>query len=257
MKNLKHLLVAIICMFILSCKKSGDFLYTDIARIQFGPEPRLLYSTAAGLNDSLKRQTFVYLDNSTLIDTIYFDIYAMGNLSDKDRSFTLKQEQVNEEYNAVPGVHYKAFTDSDVAGNYVIKAGQSHNLVPVILMRDASLKSNSAILKFSIVANENFQPGPEELLWRKVIFTDRISRPSAWNESVSTMYFGKYSEVKHKFMIKTTGQKWDQDFFVMLIQDTQQLQYWLGMVKSALVAYNNDHPDKHMTDEFEEPVVIP
>lgn len=255
MKILKYILIPVICVFALSCKKSGDFLYTDIARLQFGPEPRFLYSSI--IRDSLKRQTFVYLDNTALVDTIYFDIYTMGNLSDKDRTFALKQEQVNGEYNAAPGVHYRAFTDPDVARLYVIKAGQAHSLVPVILLRDASLKSNSVMLKLSIVPNENFQPGQEQLLWRKVVITDHIVQPAAWTPFLTSMYFGKYSEVKHRFMIDSTGQKWDEDFLTMIAADTQQMQYWLGIVKSALISYNKAHPLKPLEDEFEELVLIP
>lgn len=257
MTNFKYILIAVICVLTLSCKKSADFLYTDIARLQFGPAQQFLYLPSYAFNDSLKQETFVYLNTNTLLDTVYFDIYAMGNVTDKDRAFSLKQEQVNGQYNAIPGVHYKAFTDPDVAKNYVIKAGQAHSLLPVILIRDASLKTNSAVLKLNIIANENFQPGQSQLLWRKVVFTDRISRPAAWDDLSAKNWYGKYSSVKHKFMIDNTGQKWDQDFLTLIGQDIQQQQYWVGMVKTALAAYNKAHPGTPLTDELGDLILIP
>jgi hypothetical protein len=261
MKNFKYILIALICICTLSCKKSDDFLYNDtIARIQFGPALQVFYRPANTFSDSLKLVSLTSLSTDILVDTVYFDIYTMGKVSDMDRRFALKQEQVVGGYNAVPGVHYKAFTDSDLAKNYVIKAGQSHSLVPIILLRDASLKTNSAVLKFSIVANDNFQPGQEQLIWRKVIFTDRISKPAAWTASAATTYYGKYSEVKHRFMISHTGQLWDDAFLNMIIADTQLQAYWIGIVKSALAAYNKAHPGPPpapLIDEVGELVVLP
>lgn len=257
MKNFNYILIALICVCTQSCKKSGDFLYTDIARIQFGPEQRLYYQLSTTFNDSLKLASFASLNSAIVVDTVYFDIYTTGNVADKDREFIIKQEQVNGQYNAVPGVHYKAFTDPDVAKNYVIKAGQAHSRVPIILLRDISLRTNSAVLKFNIVANDHFQPGQERLLSRKLIFTDRISKPDAWTASAATTYYGKYSEVKHRFMISSTGQNWDQNFLTMIIGDVQLHQYWLSMVKSALAAYNKAHPSAPLRDEVNDLVLLP
>lgn len=258
MKNFKYILIALVCVCsIQSCKKSDDFLYTDIARIQFGPAPQYSYLYAYTFSDSSKVESLTALNTATLVDTVYFDIYTMGKVSDQDRAFVLKQEQVNGQYNAVPGVHYKAFTDPDVTKNYVIKAGQVHSRIPIILLRDASLKTNSAVLKFNIVANDNFQLGQEQLTWRKVTFTDRLSQPAAWNAQAVSLWYGKYSEVKHRFMINATGQKWDQDFLTMIIKDNQLQQYWISVVKSALAAYNNAHPGNPLIDEFGSLVVLP
>lgn len=257
MKAYKYHLIAVLFLLAGSCRKSDEFHYSDVPRIQFGPTPNLIYSASSAFNDSMKRHTFVYLESSKLIDTAYFDIYTMGFPSDKDRSFVLKQETVEGEMNAVPGVHYKGFSDPDLAGLYEIKAGQVHASVPVVLLRDPSLREQSVVLKFRVVANENFQTGQEPLLWRKLIFSDRLSRPAAWTDFYSTTYFGKYSEAKHRFFIEVTGQKWDQDFISMIISDTQQLQYWLGIAKSALVAYNKANPNNPKVDEEGDLLLIP
>src|SRR5690606_5427125 len=116
----------------------------------------------------------------------------------------------------VAGKHYVAFTDSKASKHYVIKADSMHARVPVILLRDLSLKSSAVLLKFKVVENEQFKTGEASKLWRKIEFTDQLSRPLAWSASASTYYYGEYSLVKHQFMVESTGQRWDQDFMVGL-----------------------------------------
>lgn len=240
-----------------ACKKDSGLLYNDVARIQFGPAISVYYSSSQNYADTVKSQTFVYLNNAVKMDTVFFDIYTMGDISDKDRSFALQQENVPGAFNAVAGTHYKALNDPEMLKKYIIPAGQAHALVPIVLLRDESLKTQSATLKIVLSANENFQLGQAQLLWRKVIFTDQLSQPSAWTASASTTYFGKYSAVKHRFMIDVTQQKWDNDFINALIADTQFQHYWMGVVKSALVKYNNEHPGNPLKDEFGDLVVVP
>lgn len=257
MKNFQYIVVAGILLLMFSCKKADYVRYSDVARLQFGPELQWLYFTPYAYNDTLKQQTFFYEANTVVADTVYFDIYTIGKETSQDRSFTLKQEQIPGAYNAIPGQHYKDFSDPEVRKNYVIKAGQSHSLVPIILIRDISLKTNSAVLKFIIAEDENFKFGQEQFLWRKLIFTDRLSRPNAWTDAYSTNTFGKYSMVKHKFMIDSTGQKWDQDFLLKIATDSSEQAYWISLVKEALIAYNKAHPNTPLMDEAGELVVIP
>lgn len=253
MNKIKLIIILGVGICLGSCKKSTLILYEDVARVQFGPVERLLYSQTNAFQDSLKLHTFAYLDNTKLTDTAYFDIYTMGDISNKDRSFTLKQEQVAGEENAVPGVHYKGFDNTDVSNLYQIKAGQMHSLVPIILLRDASLKESSVVLKIALVENENFQKGQENLSWRKLSFTDKLNRPANWNPGM----LGKYSEVKHRFMISATNEKWDQGFILSLMRDVQAQHYWLGKVKSALLKYNNEHPNDPLKDEENEVIILP
>ncbi|TKC09154.1 DUF4843 domain-containing protein [Pedobacter frigoris] len=257
MKNFKYIAIAGICLLMFSCKKADYVRYTGVARLQFGPEFQWRYFAPYAYNDTLKQLTFFYDATTVVSDTVYFDIYSIGHETNQDRSFTLKQEQVPGAYNAIPGQHYKAFNDPETSKNYVIKASQSHSLVPVVLIRDNSLKTNSAVLKLSIVEDQNFKFGQEQFLWRKLIFTDRLSRPNAWTDAYATNTFGKYSMVKHKFMIDSTGQKWDQDFLVKIAGDSSEQAYWISLVKEALIAYNKAHPTAPLTDEAGELVIIP
>ncbi len=250
-------MVVMACVALASCKKDQYYLYNDVARLQFGPDITRIYTASYNLTDTLKPATFYYDAPAKTRDTVLFDIYAIGGTSTADRPFKLEQVQVTGANNAVVGQHYLSFTDASISKNYVIKAGTIHSFVPVVLLRDASLKTNTVVLKFNIVANESFQLGEKSNLWRKVEFTDRLSQPAAWNASSTQYYYGKYSVVKHKFMIDNTGLKWDQDFMNALPNDYAQLQYWVGVLKTALITYNAAHPGSPLVDEFGELVIFP
>lgn len=256
MKKIKYLtLLSFAVLLLSSCKKDQYYLYSDVGRIQFGPEPSRIYTSSFEFADTLKRVTFYYDDASVTQDTVFFDIYAIGGIKNFDRSFTIKQELVEGAENAVVGKHYVAFNDSKVSGNYVIKAGKVHTTVPIVLLRDPSLKTTTPVLKIVVEADKNFQLGEINKLWRKIEMTDRLSQPAGWNTTFTNYYLGKYSVVKHAFMINATGDKWDQDFFIYLTTDLAVINYYRTELKTALIEYNKTHPP--LTDEFNEVVVFP
>jgi hypothetical protein len=244
-----------VLLLLYSC--NGEYyLYNDIKRIQFGPDISRIYTPSYNLADTLKSYSFFYENNAKQQDTLFFDIYAIGGISNVDRAFKLEQVAVPGADNAVAGKHYKAFSDASVVSKYVIKSGTVHTKVPVVMLRDASLKTTTVTLKFQIVQNENFSAGEPSNVWRKAVFTDRLSQPASWNSTINAL-FGKYSVVKHNFMIEKTGQKWDNDFILSIMPDYALLTYWKGAVKVALIDYNANNPGNPLTDENGELVVIP
>lgn len=257
MKMTKYIWAVIVVLAMVSCKKDQYYLYNDVARIQFGPDPTRIYTPSFNLADTLKPYTFYYEDAAVKEDTVFFDIYAIGGTVGKDRSFSLLQEQLPNTLNAVPGTHYVAFTDARASKHYVIKGGTVHTRVPVIVLRDPSLKTSTPVLKFKVVDDNNFKIGEANNLWRKILITDRLSQPLAWNASFTQYYFGKYSVVKHKFMIDVTGEKWDQDFINLVYADSGLLGYYTAIIKTALIDYNQAHPGNPLRDEAGELVVIP
>lgn len=257
MRFLRYIMVVLAAIAITSCKQDAYFKFNESARIQFGPTPYRLYAKGYEMADTVKPYTFYYEEPSVQEDTVFFDIYTVGELAKVDRTFTLQQENVTEGENAVAGKHYVAFTDSKASKHYVIKADSMHARVPVILLRDPSLKSSTVLLKFKVVENEQFKTGEASKLWRKIEFTDQLSRPLAWSASASSYYYGEYSLVKHQFMVESTGQRWDQDFMVGLPAEYGLLQFWLGKLKTNLVNYNNAHPGNPLVDENGNLVVFP
>lgn len=250
-------MVVITVLTIISCKKDKYYLYNDAARLQFGPAPNLIYQTFYNLADTLKPFTFYYDDAAVTQDTVYFDIYAIGGKTNNDRTFTLQQEQLPNTFNAVAGTHYIAFSNPQVSKHYVIKAGTVHTKLPVVLLRDASLKTSTPKLKFKIVSDGNFALGELSNIWRKIEFTDRLSQPSSWDATITQFGFGKYSVVKHAFLIQETGEKWDNEFITKVYFGGGLLSYYQLLAKTALVDYNNAHPGMPLKDETGELVIFP
>lgn len=257
MKKLKFVCILMALLSLYACKQDEYYLYNDQARIQFGPEVSRVYQTSYNLADTLKPYTFYYKDANVLQDTVLFDIYAIGGVSKEDRSFTLAQTQVPNVSNAEPGKHYLAFNDPKATKNFVIKANTIHTRVPIIMLRDPSLKTSTVVLKFNVVPDKNFKSGEASNLWRKIEFTDRLSQPAAWNASATQFYYGKYSVVKHQFMIQSTGEKWDQSFIVGITSDIALLQYWTDTLKINLIDYNSKNPGNPLRDENGELVLFP
>lgn len=244
---MRRLYIPALCLVFLSaCKQENYLLFSDIARIQFDT-----YS------DTLRRHTFYYDDPSVTEDTVFFTIYAVGGIRNTDRSFALEQEQVPGLLNAEPGKHYVAFDDLRATRNYMIKAGVVSAQVPIILLRDASLRSTTPILKFRIKPNEDFQLAEINMTWRKVEFTDRLSQPTSWDAWMVANALGKYSVTKHAFMIETTDQRWDAEFITQLRSDEAIRKYYQNMLKTAQINYEKEHPGNPLRDETGELVVFP
>lgn len=260
MIKLKYFIVALVVMTMASCKEDS-FLFNDGATLQFGPPLSAIYQPGANAAGSVSAYTFFYKSANTTQDTVYFDIYAIGGVSSKDRSFKLEQVQVEGVANAVAGTHFISFDNPAVSKNLVIKAGQVHSRIPVILLRHPSLKTSDAVLRFTIIENENFKKGEANYLWRRIDFTDRINKPAAWSGSYQTTYYGKYSTVKHKFMMDATGELWDQAFMSELqdplLPDPSRIMYYMSVIKAALINYNNAHPGDALRDEIGDLVVFP
>lgn len=236
-----------------ACKENQYYLFNDVGRLQFGPTPNLIYQSGSNLADTLKRYTFVYESEETTQDTVFFDLYAVGGPSDRDRPFRLVQEEVRAANNAVANVHYKSFDHPDLYDDYVIKAGKVHARIPVVLFRHPSLKETPVVLKLTIEANEYFEKGDVLNLWRKVEFSDELTQPVRWDAWFIQYAAGVYSKRKHQFMIEVTGQRWDAEFLDLIISNTSIRTYWIAVVKNAWMDYNNVHPGNPMREDQEDP----
>lgn len=257
MKTIKYFLVVVLLLIMNACKKEEYKMFTDVARIQFGPDISRIYQTSFNLADTTKDFTFVYNSPTSTQDTVWFDVYAIGGLSTKDRIFKLEQiADTTGALNAVPGLDYKAFTDATLASKYVIKAGEMHTLAPVVLLRSATLKTATVTLIIKAAVSADFQLGETSCIWRKVTSTDRLSKPAAWTSTINA-YFGTYSMVKHQFMIDVTGKKWDQTFLSNVLKDINQVLFYTTTCKTALINYNNTHPGNPLRDENGALVVFP
>lgn len=260
MKVIQNIFLLGVLCSLFSCKEAEFMPYKDVDRIQFGPmDPAKIYwsdyEKIWKLSDTAKAYSFYTEEATKLVDTVYFRIYTLGKVQNYDRAFKLMQSLVKDVDNAVPNKHYQAFDDSKGEQLYVVKAGQSYMRVPVVLLRDASLKSKPYTLQFEVVANEHFQQGAPTNTWRRVLVGDLLLQPAAWDDYATKYFWGKYSRVKHEFMIEVTGLKWDQEMMSKLEFD--QSKHFGTELKKELALYNNAHLGEPKVDEFGDLIVFP
>lgn len=159
----------------------------------------------------LTSYSFVYLPEDIEEDTIWVTVKTMGFLSGQDRPFELEQVASGEK-DAVAGVHYVSFDDAELKSKfYYIPAGAVEQRIPVVVLKDASLETESVNLYFTFKDNGYFRPGYSLYSEMRLNISNMLTKPAAWDD-YADYYFDKYGPVKHKFMIDVTGLKWDNEF---------------------------------------------
>ncbi|RXK80834.1 DUF4843 domain-containing protein [Filimonas effusa] len=247
----------LLAVLMLSCRREQYHLYNGADFIQFGPPEQYLYNVSRQMMDTAKTYSFAYYAASVVSDTVYFDIYILGAVASVDRPFLLKQVMVPGSKNALPEIQYRSF-DASLKTDYIIKAGQTHARVPIIVYRHPSLNNDDVVLQFTVIANNWFLPGETAYTWRRLELSNQLRQPASWDNYAVQLLWGKYSQVKHRFMISQTGERWDQDFMSQFTWQNQSGATLLrNQLKTLLTAYNASHPDFPLTDEDGELVVFP
>ncbi|MEJ5053831.1 DUF4843 domain-containing protein [Sphingobacterium sp. MYb382] len=243
------ILLGLICFFG-SCKKSEIQMYNDVMRIQ--------------LLDSLSSAyTFFYRPQTVVRDTFFLPVRTVGGLTNADRPIRLVQESeyrdsvVFDAITKLPidtvkiplanpaqaGVHYVAFDSPEMQAAAVIKAGRVDAKIPIILLRDPSLKKASYRLRIALAPNSEFELGEKKSLAMTLRFSDGLERFYSWRFDTGVaqafITFGKYSTAKHQFIYDVIGEPIDEAWYqgVLAIQGTSQYQI---MVKKALNEFNSN-----------------
>lgn len=233
-----------------SCKKADYLLYEGAARIQMA-------------DTSAVNSTFVYEAPAVLRDTVYVRLNTIGGITDQDRKVTLEQvteydvtyvrdpvtnkitDSIVKEkpFKAVPGKHYVPLNDPSMQSLLVIRANKAFDSLPIILLRDTSLKSNSYRLRLKIVANDVFAIGETKAVEKTIQFSDRLERFESWKTdggvSPAFTFFGKYSTAKHQFMIDVLKVKIDEEWY-KAVAAAQAIQHYKALLRDALTAFNTD-----------------
>lgn len=211
-----------------ACEEALPLFETEQDRLNFTVEDKKEVPTVL-------RKTFVYDPEDMLRDTIYVTVNGMGYVRDYDRMIRLEQMEVKPDsvYNAVPGVHYVAFDDPEMEGLFVLRAGKVAAKLPIITLRDPSLRDTVCILRLRIVESEYFKPGDQQRIEQTVEIGDQLMQPKNW------MCVGAYGQVKHRFLIKIfPGFRFDEETFDLFYIDYQFGNFVNGKARNALAQEN-------------------
>lgn len=177
-----------------------------------------VYFDLIGSADTLQSRTFIYVGEDAETDTVWIPLKTIGKVMDYDRPVSLSQVQTDE-LDAVAGTHYVKFDDPGLSNLYVIPAGKSTVELPVVLKRDASLKTDKVLVQFELEANEHFAPGFVGPQYVQIWVTDQLDRPSFWptaSDATLNTKIAPYDPVLHQFLINATGNKWDDEYIASL-----------------------------------------
>ncbi len=180
--------------------------------------------------------SFVYSGSSVTEDTVWMTVTTLGFVKDYDRALAIEQV-TGSESDAVAGTHYLAFDDESLKKFYYMPAGAVSTDIPIVLLRDASLKTKAVNLEISIKENENFKVGYEKNRCRTIIISDKLSKPSKWS-SYFDYYLSIYTTGVHQFMIDVSGERWDDDYIESLGSDDGYLLYLGAYFKNKLEEVN-------------------
>lgn len=232
------------------CKKADYMLYQDVARAQWADADAVSY-------------TFVYEAQAVVRDTVYVRLNTIGGITGQDRKVKLEQvaeydityvrdpltnkivdSTVKEKpFKAVPGKHYVPLDDPSMQSLLVVRANRAFDSLPIILLRDTSLKTNSYRLRLKVIANDAFAIGEAKAIEKTLVFSDKLERFASWaTDTYSSAAFGtwgKYSTAKHQFMIDVLKVRIDEEWW-KAIQLAQAGQHYKALVKDALFAFNTD-----------------
>lgn len=243
-----YMMALVSLMSLASCEKDLPVYSDPTCRLNFYYD----ISSTSDFEAKLARSafSFVYGPEEAVDDTIWFEVETMGFVADYDRPISLEQIEVAEANNAVVGKHYQSFDTPSLQKFYVMPAGKARTKIPVVLLRDASLKTENVVLKVAIKANEYFANGYEPYRERTIEFTDQLSEPSYWNKVYNKYYsigafFGAYGVVKHQFLIEQTGENWDDEYIEKLMSgDMAYLNYLYDKMTARLAEVNAEREAK-------------
>lgn len=154
--------------------------------------------------------TFLYDEPGTTEREVNISVQSVGFVKDYDRAFRIRQIEIdtvgNDRVNAVSGVHYKPIDEKLC----IIPAGEAIATLPVVLLNDPSLEEQDVILRLQLLDNNEFNINIPDSSWRDIRISNTVVKPANWDKF--EYYFGKYGIEKHRFLIQSTGQRWDEEF---------------------------------------------
>lgn len=233
-------------IFNISCEEKLNVWQDKQSRIHFGEIDK---------NDVLSEPieySFVYLAPNIMRDTLYVRVNTSGFSTNYDRQIAIEQEKIDTVDNAVAGVHYVDFNSEESKQVLFMPKDSISALLPIVLLRSESIADKKFTLKIKMKMNEYFDLGVITKLERIITISDYLTKPTLWNSDYEKKYFGTYSQVKHRFMIVTSGKNFDNDYFLNEIgNDTDLKEYFRDLFRKKLAEYNSnpENPDIPLKSE--------
>ena len=258
--NIKHITLAAITLIgTASCEKdlepysNPDCYLNFLFKTAYEDD----YATTDDINTgyAVTDQATIYnfkFHNDRTSDTVWVEAQTMGFVTDYDRQFALEQVMMEGEENAVAGVDYVAFDSEEAQRAMVVKAGETKFKVPVIVKRSELQRTKTVMLKIRFKANDYFRNGFDCMQERIIAITDRLAKPSVWDDFDLDFFLGYYGEVKHKLMIEWSGNTWDDEYITEVYNTDNAYIDYMDQVFAKRLAEENEKRKAQGLDVYRE-----
>ncbi len=235
----QYILLAILSSILFSCEEDYPAVYSG--------DPYLLIESdliSGNIYVQKHYSNFYFLqDESVMRDTVYVALATMAAIPSEDLQIKMEAfdsdtlsypERIDEgTINAIPGVHYVPFEDP-AYDDVVFHSGRMQDSIPIIVLRDPSLKETTYRITFRLLDSENALAADKRENRAVVYIADKVSKPVNWN----SWYFGTYGDVKMDFMIRHSDLVWDEDDMQMVLDDDFLLSYYVYKFQDDLKKEN-------------------
>lgn len=249
-KSIHTGIFAIILLLLSSCKQDFPEPFTGKSYIQFTPTNGIKVVVTS-------YSSFYYADPSKTTDTILFDVTSLGLVPSKTTYIKLTPilgpiaaTKFPNAVDAVPDVNYVSFDDPNLQKLMKLDPGKTNGKIPVILKRDASLKTTMYQLHFKLADSDDYLAGNPKYIEGLVYITDFLFQPTNWN---TTFFLGTYGTVKHQFMVAQSGERWDLDFITTVLANSNLQTYYKHKFSQALKVENAARAAAGQTELRENP----
>ncbi|MFV0555281.1 MAG: DUF4843 domain-containing protein [Mangrovibacterium sp.] len=270
----KYIYIMTLLLALGACQLSEVHKYLGENYVQFTPD-----DAAEVANTTVDEfYSFAYVADDVKRDTFWVDAHVSGEITEGKRYYKLKQsmhytEEIEYDIDgsilnetiietpdqAVSGVHYVSFDDPDFQEMCYVENNDVNFKVPIIVLRDNSLKKVDKLLNVEFEESDDFKVGNYSTRQQVVMISDNVTYPTWWSEDgpgsiadgwkLSTI-FGYYGPVKHRLMIQVTGEKWDNDFLEGLTRE-ERLGY-KNICSKALYELNQERIARGETELMED-----
>lgn len=253
MKKIIYLLISVLAIYFSGCQESSYSQFSDIDRVRLDDWDE---------DYRVKKEihyNFIYAKQGVDVvrDTVYLTVLTIGYPKNYDRKIAFRQiteyEQeivMDEKGNitdtlyheilnkGVSGQHYLPMDSPEITPHLFVPANQVSVNIPIILLRDPSLKKEEMRVCLELVETEDFKLGENTHLFQTIFIADKYSKPSLWDRV--TYDFGTYSERKHEFMTRVFETDINDDWIIYSLADISLITMYNRQCRKALDAYNAD-----------------
>ncbi|MDR0765774.1 MAG: DUF4843 domain-containing protein [Odoribacteraceae bacterium] len=145
-----------------------------------------------------------YLEESGRVrDTLWIEARLSGFPSAVARPVPVVQLLTGSD-DAVAGQHYLSFDDPEIKSLVVLPPNAVKVKLPIVLLREPSLKTTERQLLLEITTNEYFSVGIQGQRRFLIRFSDLATQPANWTATWKSV-FGDWGAVKMRFIIDYVG----------------------------------------------------